>query len=77
MFKMPPEEVFLKNPKYYDHQKDLYYAGLDLCKKKDYAIDVGAHIGFFSSKMVKDFKMVGALFLFSAVILSAMVLYMK
>ena len=58
MFKIPPKDTFLK--KLYDHQRHLYSEAIKHCVKFRNAIDVGGHIGFFSSKMVKDFTHVYA-----------------
>jgi FkbM family methyltransferase len=60
MFSMPPKETFLKQDAAYDHQRGLYTEAIKHCTQFRIAIDVGAHIGFFSSKMVKDFKEVAA-----------------
>lgn len=60
MFKLPPGEKFLTDPRYYDHQKGLYYDAIAHCTRFRKAIDVGAHVGFFSAKMVNDFQEVHA-----------------
>lgn len=61
-FVLPPGETFLtqNNFKYYDDQRHLYYEAKKHVKKFRTAIDVGANVGFFSSKMVKDFNQVHA-----------------
>lgn len=56
MFKLPPKETFLKQDGCYDHQSDLYFEAIKYCEKFTTAIDVGAHIGLFSSKMINDFQ---------------------
>lgn len=55
-FKFPPEEQFLL--KVFDHQKFLYEEAILLCNNFRIAIDIGAHIGLFSTKMCNDFKTV-------------------
>lgn len=60
MFKIPPKETFLRNADAYDHQAHFYKEAMKHCKSKRIAVDVGAHIGLFSSKMVKDFEYVHA-----------------
>ena len=61
-FVLPPGETFLtqNNFKYYDDQRHLYYEAKKHVKKFRTAIDVGANVGFFSSKMVRDFNQVHA-----------------
>jgi len=56
MFKLPPNETFLKQKNTYDHQRHLYVEAIKHCNQFRNAIDVGGHVGFFSSKMVKDFN---------------------
>ena len=55
MFKLPPKETFLKEDGAYDHQRHLYIEAIKHCTQFRNAIDIGGHVGFFSSKMVKDF----------------------
>lgn len=55
-FKIPPKETFLKKENCFDHQKHMYYEAIKHCTQFRNAIDVGAHIGLFSSKMVNDFN---------------------
>lgn len=59
-FKLPPKETFLLQEGKFDHQQHLYYEAVKHCTQFRNAIDVGAHIGLFSSKMVKDFNHVYA-----------------
>lgn len=55
-FKLPPNETFLKKENCFDHQKHMYYEAIKHCTQFRNAVDVGAHIGLFSSKMVNDFN---------------------
>ena len=54
MFKLPPKETFLKEDGAYDHQRHLYIEAIKHCTQFRNAIDIGGHVGFFSSKMADE-----------------------
>jgi FkbM family methyltransferase len=56
IFNFPESDIFLAN--HFDHQDFLYYEAKKHCSSFRNSIDIGAHIGLFSSKMVKDFDYV-------------------